>query len=64
MVAASPHPRGPTQGRINTGIAIIEAPDEAAAAAIMNADPTITSGFATGELRPFRASLLRGRDDL
>jgi uncharacterized protein YciI len=55
---------GPTLGRINTGIAVIEAPDEEAAAAIMNADPTITSGFARGELRPFRVSLLRGRDEM
>ncbi len=25
-------------------------------------DPVIAGGFATGELRPFRVSLLRGRD--
>ena len=53
---------GPTLGRINTGIAVFEAPDEAAARRIMDEDPTITSGFATGELSGFRASLLRGRD--
>ena len=53
---------GPTLGRINTGIAVFEAPDEAAARRIMEEDPTITSGYATGELRGFRASLLRGRD--
>jgi len=53
---------GPTLGRINTGIAVIEAPDDESARRIMEADPTITSGLATGELRPFRASLLRGRD--
>ncbi len=53
---------GPTLGNVNTGIAIIEAPDEDAARAIMDADPTIASGFARGELRPFRVSLLRGRD--
>jgi uncharacterized protein YciI len=53
---------GPTLGRINTGIAVIEAPDEAAARRMMEEDPTIASGLATGELRPFRASLLRGRD--
>jgi uncharacterized protein YciI len=53
---------GPTLGRINTGIAVIEAPDEEAARRIMNEDPTITSGIATGELREFRTSLLRGRD--
>jgi uncharacterized protein YciI len=53
---------GPTLGRINTGIAVFEAPDEASAQQIMLADPTIASGFARGELRPFRVSLLRGRD--
>jgi uncharacterized protein YciI len=53
---------GPTLGRINTGIGIFEAPDEAAALEIMNSDPTIVEGFATGELREFRASFLRGRD--
>ena len=53
---------GPTLGRINTGIAIFEAPDEAAARRIMEEDPTIAGGFARGELRPFRISLLRGRD--
>jgi hypothetical protein len=53
---------GPTLGRINTGLAIIEAPNEATAHQIMDEDPTITSGLATGELRGFRVSLLRGRD--
>ena len=53
---------GPTLGQKNTGIAIFEAPDEDAARAIMNDDPVIAGGFATGELRPFRVSLLRGRD--
>ena len=53
---------GPTLGRHNTGIAIFEAPDEATAEAIMQADPVIAGGFARGELRPFRVSLLRGRD--
>jgi uncharacterized protein YciI len=52
---------GPTLGRVNTGIAIFEASDEEAARAIMNDDPAIKGGFATGELRPFRVSLLRGR---
>jgi uncharacterized protein YciI len=50
---------GPTLGRVNTGIAIFEAPDEEAAAALMNADPAIAGGHARGELRPFRVSLLR-----
>lgn len=53
---------GPTLGRVNTGIAIFEAPDEAAARAIMEEDPAIASGMATGELREFRVALLRGRD--
>jgi uncharacterized protein YciI len=53
---------GPTLGRVNTGIAILEAPDEAAARRIMEDDPVIAGGFARGELRPFRVSLLRGRD--
>jgi uncharacterized protein YciI len=53
---------GPTLGETNTGIAVIEAPDEAAARRIMAEDPTIAGGYAAGELRPFRVSLLRGRD--
>jgi uncharacterized protein YciI len=53
---------GPTLGPTNTGIAIFEAPDEAAARRIMDEDPTISEGYARGELRPFRVSLLRGRD--
>jgi uncharacterized protein YciI len=53
---------GPTLGRVNTGIAVFEAPDEAAARRVMEEDPAIASGIATGELRPFAASLLRGRD--
>jgi uncharacterized protein YciI len=52
---------GPTLGKHNTGICVFEAPDEAAARAFMEADPTIAEGFAKGELRPFRVSLLRGR---
>jgi uncharacterized protein YciI len=53
---------GPTLGRINTGIAVFEAPDEQAAQRIMEEDPAIASGIARGELRPFRVALLRGRD--
>ena len=53
---------GPTLGRKNTGIAIFEAPDEEAARRFMDEDPVIAGGFATGELRPFRVSLLRGRE--
>jgi uncharacterized protein YciI len=53
---------GPTLGRINTGVCVFEAPDEAAAQQVMAEDPVIQGGFARGELRPFRLSLLRGRD--
>ena len=53
---------GPTLGTINTGIAIFEAPDELAARMLMDEDPVIAGGFARGELRSFRVSLLRGRD--
>ncbi len=52
---------GPTLGMTNTGIAIFEAPDEATARQIMEQDPVIAGGFARGELRPFRVSLMRGR---
>jgi uncharacterized protein YciI len=51
---------GPTLGTINTGISIFQAPDEQAARQIMAEDPVIVGGYATGELRPFRLSLLRG----
>ena len=39
---------GPTLGRINTGLCVFEAPDEAAATAFMNEDPAIAEGFARG----------------
>ena len=54
---------GPTLGRINTGLCVFEADDEAAALELMNGDPAIAEGFATGELRSMRVSLLRGRDE-
>jgi uncharacterized protein YciI len=53
---------GPTLGQVNTGLVIFEAPDEAAARRFMAEDPVIAGGFARGELRPFRVSLLRGRE--
>jgi uncharacterized protein YciI len=53
---------GPTGGNVNTGIAVFEAPDEPTARRVMEEDPVIAGGYATGELRPFRLSLLRGRD--
>jgi uncharacterized protein YciI len=52
---------GPTLGPINTGIVVFDAPDEEAAQAIVDADPVVVGGYARGELRPFRVSLLRGR---
>lgn len=55
---------GPTLGRVNTGICVFEAPDEAAARAFMDGDPAIAEGFARDELREMRVSLLRGRDDV
>jgi hypothetical protein len=30
----------------------------------MDEDPVIAGGYARGELRPFRVSLLRGRDSI
>ncbi len=53
---------GPTFGRVNTGIAVIEADDENAALAIMMRDPAVTSGLMRPELRPMRVGFLRGRD--
>ncbi len=54
---------GPTFGTVNTGVAVIEADDEAAARSIMEADPAVASGQMTGELRPMRVSFLRGRPE-
>jgi uncharacterized protein YciI len=54
---------GPTLGHVNTGVAIFEAEDEVAARVVMASDPVIISGFAEGELREFRVSLLRGRSE-
>jgi uncharacterized protein YciI len=53
---------GPTLGPVNTGIAVFEAADERAARRLMDEDPAISSGIATGELRQFHVALLRGRD--
>ena len=41
------------------GIAIFEAPDEAAARAFMEADPTVAGGLMTAELHPFAVALER-----
>ena len=53
---------GPTLGETNTGIAVIEAPDEEEARRVMHSDPAIASGVVRGELREMRVTLLRGRD--
>ena len=53
---------GPTLGRTNTGILVFEAPDEEAARRFVDEDPTVLAGITTPEVRPFRLSLLRGRD--
>src|ERR1700712_6004381 len=52
---------GPTFGRVNTGIAVIEADDEDAAREIMMGDPAVTSGLMRPELREMRIGFLRGR---
>jgi len=41
------------------GIAIFEAPDEAAARAFMQADPAVSGGLMTAELHPFAVALER-----
>jgi uncharacterized protein YciI len=51
---------GPSLGPINTGIAILEAPDQATAERLVADEPVARGGFARGELRPFRLGLLRG----
>jgi len=52
---------GPTLGKINTGIHVFEAEDEEAARRMMEEDPAIASGIGRGELRPFRATFVRGQ---
>jgi uncharacterized protein YciI len=54
---------GPTLGPVNTGIMVFEAPDEETAWQIVRDDPTVLAGITTPELRGFRLSLLRGRDE-
>lgn len=53
---------GPTLGPTNTGVFIFEAADDAAAREVLEGDPVYQSGYARCELRPFRVSLMRGRD--
>jgi uncharacterized protein YciI len=51
---------GATGGRVNTGVAILEAEDEDAARRIVAEDPVTQAGLARGDLRPFSLGLLRG----
>jgi uncharacterized protein YciI len=51
---------GVTLGRVNTGVAILEAADENAAQDIVAADPVTSAGLAEGDLRPFSLALMRG----
>ena len=53
---------GPILGTVNTGLVIFDAPDERAARQVMEEDPVVRGGYALGEVRPFRVSLLRRRD--
>ena len=53
---------GPCLGKVNTGIAIFEAPSEEAAQRIVDGEPVTRSGYMRGDLRPYRLGLLRGRD--
>lgn len=53
---------GPCLGRINTGVAIFEAPGEEEARRIVAGEPVTREGHMRGELRPYRLGLLRGRD--
>lgn len=50
---------GPTLGPINTGVTVFEAPDQETGQRIVDEDPAVASGIATGELRPFHLSLSR-----
>jgi uncharacterized protein YciI len=52
---------GATGGRVNTGVAILEAADEAAARELVAGDPVARAGLAEGDLRPFSLGLLRGQ---
>ena len=52
---------GVSLGSANTGVAIIEAPDDEAARRIVAEDPATQGGVVRGEVRPFRLGFLRGR---
>ena len=53
---------GPCLGRVNTGVMVFEADDEASAQRIVAAEPVTSGGHMRGDLRPYRLGLLRGRD--
>jgi uncharacterized protein YciI len=53
---------GPCLGKVSTGIAIFEAPDEETARRTVAGEPVTSGGYMRGELRPYRLGLLRGRD--
>jgi uncharacterized protein len=52
--------RTQTTGPDTFGIAIFEADDDAAARAIMQSDPAVSSGLMKGELFPYKIALMRG----
>jgi uncharacterized protein YciI len=52
---------GVTLGQANTGVVVLEAPDEETARAIVAEDPVSRGGFARPELRPYQLGFLRGR---
>lgn len=51
-----------TTGSEAVGIAVFEAVDEAAARAVMDADPAVAGGVMTAEVHPFRIALMAGGD--
>ena len=53
---------GPCLGKVNTGIAIFEAPSEEEARRIVAGEPVTSGGYMRADLRPYRLGLLRGRD--
>jgi uncharacterized protein YciI len=55
---------GVTLGPANTGVVVLEAPDEETARAIIAEDPVARGGFARAELRPYQLGFLRGRDQV
>jgi uncharacterized protein YciI len=44
------------------GVIVLEAESEEEARRLIDADPSVAAGLQTPELSPFRASLLRGRE--